>query len=175
LPDELLQRWEADDFTLVTSSAQLDELQRVLSYGKLQRFIRPEQAAKLVENLRSFAVVAEGLPDLNVSSDTADNVIIATAIAGTASHLVTGDKADLLSLKWVNNVAIITVREAIQLLASQSELASTTAIDVLLRQQLFDRAGRVGEVGGGDVCCLQHCQQQVGHGVVASGGDVLAG
>jgi putative PIN family toxin of toxin-antitoxin system len=91
LPDELLQRWEADDFTLVTSSAQLDELQRVLSYGKLQRFIRPEQAAKLVENLRSFAVVAEGLPDLNVSSDTADNVIIATAIAGNASHLVTGD------------------------------------------------------------------------------------
>jgi hypothetical protein len=121
LPDELLQHWEADDFTLVTSSAQLDELQRVLSYDKLQRFIRPEQAAKLVENLRSFAVVAEGLPDLNVSSDTADNVIIATAIAGTASHLVTGDKADLLSLKWVNNVAIITVREALLLLASQSE------------------------------------------------------
>jgi putative PIN family toxin of toxin-antitoxin system len=120
LPDKLLEHWEADDFTLVTSSAQLDELQRVLAYDKLQRFIHPEQSALLVENIRSFAVFAENLPDMNVSRDATDNLILATAMAGSASHLVTGDKADLLSIKSVNDVAIITVRDAIELLAAQS-------------------------------------------------------
>jgi putative PIN family toxin of toxin-antitoxin system len=119
LPDKLLQHWEADDFTLVTSLAQLDELQRVLAYDKLQRFVHPEQAARLLENIRSFAVLAENLPDLNVSRDATDNLILATAISGTASHLVTGDKADLLHLKAVNDVAIITVRDAIELLAAR--------------------------------------------------------
>jgi putative PIN family toxin of toxin-antitoxin system len=119
LPDKLLQYWEADDFTLVTSSAQLDELQRVFAYDKLQKFIHPDEAAKLVENIRSFAVLAENLPDLNVSSDASDNLILATAMAGTASHLVTGDKAHLLSIKSVNDVAIITVRDAIDLLATK--------------------------------------------------------
>jgi putative PIN family toxin of toxin-antitoxin system len=116
-PDKLLQHWEADDFTLVTSSAQLDERQRVLTYDKLQKFIHPDQAAKLIGNIRSFAVLAENLPDVNVSSDAADNLILATAIAGTASHMVTGDKAHVLSLKKVNDVEIISVRGAIQLLA----------------------------------------------------------
>jgi putative PIN family toxin of toxin-antitoxin system len=120
LPDKLLQHWEANDFTLVTSSAQLDELRRVLAYDKLQRFIHPEQAARLLENIRSFAVLAVNLPELNVSSDADDNLILATAIAGRASHLITGDKADLLLLKAVNDVAIITVRDANELLAAQS-------------------------------------------------------
>jgi putative PIN family toxin of toxin-antitoxin system len=121
LPDKLLQHWEADDFTLVTSSAQLDELQRVLAYDKLQRFIHPEQATKLLDNIRSFAVLADNLPHLDISGDPADNLILATAIAGMASQLVTGDKADLLNLKSVDNVSIITVRDAIQLLAARSE------------------------------------------------------
>ena len=120
LPDKLLQHWEADDFTLVTSSAQLNELQRVLAYDKLQRYIRPEQAAQLIESIGSFAVLVQNLPELNVSSDATDNLILATAMAGTASHLVTGDKADLLNLKSVDDVAIITVRDAIQLLAARS-------------------------------------------------------
>jgi hypothetical protein len=121
LPDQLLQHWEADDFTLITSSEQLDEFKRVLAYDKLQRFIRPEQATQLVENLAHFATFAENLPDLNVASDPADNVILATAIAGNASHVVTGDKGHLLILKTVEGVSIVTVKEAVELLTSQAQ------------------------------------------------------
>jgi putative PIN family toxin of toxin-antitoxin system len=39
---QLLQFWEADEFTFVTSAEQLDELERVLKYEKLQRLVRPE-------------------------------------------------------------------------------------------------------------------------------------
>lgn len=120
LPDQLLQHWEAGEYTLVTSNKQLDEVERVLAYEKLRRFIRPEHAARLVANLRRLANFAEGLPHVDASTDSSDNVILATAIAGCASHLVTGDKGDLLSLKQVEGVRIITVREAIELLASQT-------------------------------------------------------
>lgn len=115
-PDQLLESWEADEFTLVTSEEQLDELQRVLAYEKLQRFIRPEQAARLVASLRRSATLVNQLPHVVVSTDASDNLILATAIAGHATHLVTGDKADLLGLKQVEGVAIITVREAVGLL-----------------------------------------------------------
>jgi len=118
LPDQLLQRWEADEFTLVTSAEQLDEVERVLAYEKLQRFIRPEQASRLVANLHRFATFAENLPALAASTNPSDNVILATATAGNASHLVTGDKGDLLGLKQVGGVSIIAVREALELLDS---------------------------------------------------------
>ncbi len=120
LPDQLLQRWEAGEFTLVTSPEQLDEVERVLAYEKLRRFIRPEQAARLIANLRSLASLAEKLPHVDASADKSDNLILATAIAGNASNLVTGDKGHLLNLKQVKNVWIITVKEAIELLASQT-------------------------------------------------------
>lgn len=59
LPDKLLQHWEADDFTLVTSSAQLDELLRVLAYDKLRStaFLLPfsgrSRSAEWVSGVRS--------------------------------------------------------------------------------------------------------------------------
>jgi putative PIN family toxin of toxin-antitoxin system len=118
LPDQLLQRWEADEFTVVTSTEQLAEVERVLAYEKLQRFIRPEQAGRLVTNLRRLADFAENLPEVVASSDESDNLILATAIAGNANCLVTGDKGHLLSLKQVNGVSIVTVREAIRLLGA---------------------------------------------------------
>jgi predicted nucleic acid-binding protein len=46
LPDKLLEHWKADDFTLVSSLGQLDELRRVLAYDKLQRGIHSEQSTR---------------------------------------------------------------------------------------------------------------------------------
>ena len=105
----------AGDLTLVTSMEQLVEVQRVLGYEKLQRFVRPEQAQRLVANLRRLADFAEGLPHVIASTDASDNLILATAIAGNATHLATGDRADLLNLGQVEGVLIITVRQAIDL------------------------------------------------------------
>ncbi len=119
LPDRLVQHWEAGDLTLVTSNEQLAEVERVLGYVKLQRFIRPEQAALLLANLRRLAVIADKLPDVSASTDASDNLILATAIAGRASHLATGDRGDLLILKQVEGVSIVSVREAIDLLVGQ--------------------------------------------------------
>lgn len=118
LPDQLLQYWETGELTLVTSAEQLDEIERVFAYDKLQRFISREQAIRLATNLRQLAVIAADLPSIDASSDRSDNVILATAIAGGASHVVTGDRGDLVVLKQVGGVAIVTVREAVELIAA---------------------------------------------------------
>ncbi|MBX3426023.1 MAG: hypothetical protein KF688_10120 [Pirellulales bacterium] len=61
--------------------------------------------------IRDFAVFAEQLPTMNVASDPADNVILATAVAGGAEYLVTGDKRHLLALPSGQACAIVTVRQ----------------------------------------------------------------
>lgn len=115
-PHELLERWEAGQFTLVTSAEQSDELRRVLAYPKLQLRIDSERAARLVSNLQHVAAMAENLPQVSASRDASDNVIIASAMAGQASYLVTGDKSDLLQLVAIGDVSMVSPRRMIEIL-----------------------------------------------------------
>lgn len=50
------------------------------------------------------------------SPDPKDDVILATAVAGQAVLLVTGDKRDILSLGRVEDVRICTPGEALRLI-----------------------------------------------------------
>lgn len=113
-PDMLFTAWQEGRFILVTSAPQLEELERVLLYPKLQKFIKPAEARFLVDTIRAVAEIVETIPDVDYSPDPDDNKIIATAIAGKASILVSGDKADILSLKSVENIELISAREAVQ-------------------------------------------------------------
>jgi predicted nucleic acid-binding protein len=70
----------------------------------------------LVNGLRRQATVLQELPKLDLSPDPDDNPVLATAIAGMADYLVTGDKRDLLSLGNVETVQIIAARAFADLL-----------------------------------------------------------
>jgi len=113
-PDLLYQAWDAGSFRLVTSSAQLSELERVLGYEKLRPHISQDEAEALLETIDAAALVVEGLPEIDLSPDRDDNVILATAIAGEADLLVTGDKSGLLELKSVHDIPIVTPRQALE-------------------------------------------------------------
>ncbi len=58
------------------------------------------------------AVVATVLHEVTASPDPDDNLILATAIPGQADAVVSGDKGDVLSLREVEGIPIITAREA---------------------------------------------------------------
>lgn len=115
-PDLLYQAWKQGVFDVITSQAQLDEIKRVSAYERLQRYFTPEDVVELLATIDTIAEVVTELPVVDYSPDPDDNLIIATAIAGGADYIVSGDKRHMLALKSVEDIAIITVREAIELI-----------------------------------------------------------
>lgn len=70
----------------------------------------------LLGSASSIAEVLTDLPSVMLSPDPDDNMIIATALEGQANYIVSGDKKDLLSLGSVQNIPIITARQAVEYL-----------------------------------------------------------
>ena len=98
----LVDAWlDEEAFILVTSTKQLEELLRVMGYDRLRKRIDESRAEALIDGLLHVATVVETLPEVDLSPDPDDNAIIATALAGQADLIVTGDKRDLLSLKHI--------------------------------------------------------------------------
>ena len=118
-PDLLYRAWNDGIFTLITSNGQLAELERVLAYPKLKPYIRPQEAESLVTGIKASAKIVQDLDTVNYSPDPSDNIIIATAIKGQCNFLVTGDKKDILFLKEVEGVSLITARTALERLKIQ--------------------------------------------------------
>ncbi len=117
-PDLVYQAWRKKRFELVTSEWQLAEFRRVSRHPKLRRFLRPSEAGNLVNGLRQRALVIKRLPEVELSTDPNDNPLLATALAGKADFVVTGDKRGLLALKKVERTRILTARQFLKTLAS---------------------------------------------------------
>jgi putative PIN family toxin of toxin-antitoxin system len=115
-PYLLYQAWREHQFELVTSTAQLEELQRVMDYPKLQRYFTPEEAQTMLAGITAYTLCVTSLPIVSYSPDPDDNIILATAIAGNADYLVSGDKSDLLKLGVIEDILIITPRQALDIL-----------------------------------------------------------
>jgi len=120
-PGRLVRAWLQGRFELVTSQQQLDELARVLAYEHLSSRIDPVQAQEFLENVDVLAVMATDLPTIELSPDPADDVILATAVAGQAELVVSGDKADVLGLGEVEGIPIMTARAALERLGMVEE------------------------------------------------------
>lgn len=120
-PARLLDAWRAFQLTLVSSQEQVDELEAVFARPKIARRISPERAARLVADLQREAILAQNLPVVDLSPDPKDNFILATAIAGDAKLVVSGDRRGMLELGQVNGIPIITAREAVERLGPEDE------------------------------------------------------
>ena len=65
-------------------------------------------------------VVAE-LPEVNLSADPDDNPILATAVAGDANLIVSGDRDHMLAVGSAHSIPIVTAREALDRLRAGKE------------------------------------------------------
>ncbi len=106
--------WLDEAFDLITSAFQLQELRDVLSRPRIQKWVQPNEAAKLLNMIAAEAVVLEELPDLQVSPDPDDNPILASSVAGQADLVVSGDQRGLLDLKTVQGIPVVTPRQAVE-------------------------------------------------------------
>ncbi len=116
LPDRLYKLWREKRFTLITSEWQLAEFKRVSRYPKLRPYLKQHEVGTMIQGLRTNTIVFSDLPRVDVSEDPDDNPILATALAGKADFIVTGDKRDLLSLKKFEGIPILTARTLVEML-----------------------------------------------------------
>jgi len=115
-PHHLYEAFLNDRFTLITSDTQIEEFSRVTRYPAIRSRIRPAQAGRLLNAVRSLSVLLERLPRGSVSRDPHDDYLLAMAKAGDADYLVTGDKAGVLALRRHGKTEIVTARKMVTIL-----------------------------------------------------------
>ncbi|MEI6669520.1 MAG: putative toxin-antitoxin system toxin component, PIN family [Acidobacteriota bacterium] len=119
-PGHIIEQFlRADAFTLVLSDAIVDEVMRALAYPKVRRYLRRGlDTALWMEDLVLLAdIVLETDQVSGVSKDPDDDKYVATAIAGRASFVVTGDP-HLLTVGEYEGVRFVTPRSFLNLLSA---------------------------------------------------------
>ena len=112
-PGQLLAAVKRDRITLATSVYQIDELREVVGRERLKPYIQPEESEDLLYHLEAVGMTMSRLPEVSLSPDPKDNPILATAVAGEADLLVSGDKGDMLALGHVEGIPIVTAQDAV--------------------------------------------------------------
>lgn len=116
-PGRVLEAWFDDRFVLLTHRLLLEELRAVTRRPHIRALIRPAEAGRLLNQLRSLAEPVADLPPTRRSPDPADDFLLALSEAGQADYLVSGDKAGLLALGHHHHTTILTARAFLGTLA----------------------------------------------------------
>lgn len=107
LPRALLTRVFRGEITLLTSTVLMDELEEVL----VARFAHDPSLARTARaEIELLADVVDASDLASIARDPDDDAVLACAIAGRASAIVTGDR-DLLVLGEHRGVRIVTPRD----------------------------------------------------------------
>lgn len=104
-------------FELVLSPAICDEVERALRLKKVRKFLQdPAGALAWLADVIVLSDVVLGTGRVrDVCRDPADDAVLATAVEGRASAIVTGDD-DLLTLVEYEEIAILTPRAFLEVL-----------------------------------------------------------
>jgi putative PIN family toxin of toxin-antitoxin system len=109
-----------DEFVMVTAPELLAELDRVLTYPKLQRYYTDEERTRFVALVMALGEVVD-LPETipRICRDPDDDRLVACAIVGEAGVIVSGDN-DLLALERVGDIPILTAAQFLAMLEQGS-------------------------------------------------------
>lgn len=93
-PAQIRAEFEQRHFDLIVSDPILDEYERALNYLRVasRHHLGSSEVAEQVAGIRRTAtlVVATDLPRM-IPEDPSDNLVLATAVAGGAQYIVSGD------------------------------------------------------------------------------------
>jgi putative PIN family toxin of toxin-antitoxin system len=108
-PAQIYRAWQEGRFTYVSSPPLLDELARALSYPRIRKYLAwtDEERGEFLEALvYAVKLAVPGIRLEVIHEDPDDNRVLETAVAGGASHIVTGDR-HLLDLESYDGVEIV--------------------------------------------------------------------
>lgn len=98
-PGEVLRLWQAGAYVLVLSNHILRELQETLEDTYFRRRLVTKDVKAALRNLAAEASVVEiGVDVRGVATHPEDDLVLATALSGSARYVVTGDR-QLLKLE----------------------------------------------------------------------------
>ena len=108
-PAEIMRRWEAGEFDVATSSALISELERVLTYPRVRKYLKysGEEIDTFLKNLKATAIVIEPQITLDViADDPDDNRVLECAVTGDATYIVSGN-THLVGLKTYEQIVVL--------------------------------------------------------------------
>ena len=113
VPYHLLESWRNNDYILITSLPIIAEITEVLNRPEIKSYF--SLTDNQVQNvLKSLENVTSGTTEIHiVKDDPDDDKLIAAAIEGSATHIISGDQ-HLLKLNTYQNIPILTAREFLE-------------------------------------------------------------
>jgi uncharacterized protein len=94
-PGAIIEYWHANAFKLLISTLLIAEYERVLQYPHVRSRIKLTEGefARSIAIVRKQGLLVEPNADLRVvADDPDDDIIVATALAGNADFIVSGDR-----------------------------------------------------------------------------------
>lgn len=111
-PSQILNAIYNNKVILIVSDEIVTEYLRVLEYPHIRKYKKitdetiRDLACFFIENTERVEVFS----NIKKSKDPDDNKFLSLAVDGQADFIVTGDKADLVSLNEVEHIPILTAR-----------------------------------------------------------------
>ncbi len=114
-PAKILDAIRSKKITLLISDEVISEYLRVLEYPHIRKYkkITDETISHLTALFVNETERVEILYPVHESPDPDDDKFLSAAVGGKADFIVAGDKADLLSLKEISGIYIVTARDAV--------------------------------------------------------------
>ena len=112
-----MNHWRNQDFIMVASPQLIAEYEEVLSRPSVIKYtgLTRRENTRYIQEVKDRTYMTGGTLILDVTRDPDDNMVLACAEEGLATHLVTGNIKDF-PLKEYKGIQIVTPKEFLGLL-----------------------------------------------------------
>ena len=117
-PSQIINHWRNQDFVLVASPQLIAEYEEVLNRPKIMKYtgLTSLETSQYVQEVRDRAYMTSGTLQLNIlTNDPDDNMVLACAEEGMATHLVTGNIKHF-PLAGYKEIKIVTPKQFLTIL-----------------------------------------------------------
>lgn len=117
-PSQIINHWRNQDFVMVASPQLIAEYEEVLQRPTVMKYtgLSLQETSQYIQEVKDRAYMTSGSLSLNVlKSDPDDNMVLACAEEGVATHLVTGNTKHFPFVDY-KGIKVVTPREFLSFL-----------------------------------------------------------
>jgi putative PIN family toxin of toxin-antitoxin system len=126
-PAQIITAWKRKEIQIAFNPQMITEIQRVLTYPRVQALLGSEGAGveQEIADLARTAYLTEGKIEVDIiTDDPSDNIILACAKEANADLIVSGDKKHILPLQQFEQIPIVTPVECMEIISKLQRQAA---------------------------------------------------